>query len=145
MVYEDKIILFKTKLQKPIKQLQLESDQNCFVNRNTLNSSKENSVRNPPKRNPPKIKAVKLVKLVIKKYYGNPDKYLVLMNQYKNAIHNYPSLRDIDKFNYLKSLLGRVTTNTIRYFSLTGKSYAATITLLKQRFGNQEMLTTCVF
>ncbi|GFT77622.1 integrase catalytic domain-containing protein [Nephila pilipes] len=62
------------------------------------------------------------------------------MNQYENAIPNNPSLSDNDKFNYLKSLLGRIASNAISGFSLTEKNYAAAITLLKQRFGNQAML-----
>ncbi|GFT02040.1 integrase catalytic domain-containing protein [Nephila pilipes] len=77
---------------------------------------------------------------MISKYYGNPDKYLDFMNQYENAIHNNPSLSDIDEFNYLTLLLGGIATNAVSGFSLTEKNYATAITLLKQRFENQDML-----
>ncbi|GFT82128.1 uncharacterized protein NPIL_135091 [Nephila pilipes] len=99
--HEDKVIIYKTKLKKRIKQLQPESDQNYSVNNSTLNSAEENSIRILTE-----INTVKLPKLMISKYYGDPDKYLDFMNQYENAFHNNPSLSNIDKCNYLKSLLG---------------------------------------
>ncbi|GFT35182.1 hypothetical protein NPIL_278461 [Nephila pilipes] len=46
--YEEKVILYKIKLKKRMKQLQPDSDQNCSFNSSTLNSSEENSVRIPP-------------------------------------------------------------------------------------------------
>ncbi|GFU62937.1 hypothetical protein NPIL_584021 [Nephila pilipes] len=79
-----------------------------LFNQSRILAEKENSARIPTE-----IKTEKLPKLMISKYYGDPDKYFDFMNQYENAIHINLSLRDMHKFNYLKSLLGRIAANAV--------------------------------
>ena len=47
---------------------------------------------------------------------------------------------DVDKFNYLKSLLHGSAAETINGFSLTKENYCEAIKLLKERYGNKQVV-----
>ena len=57
-----------------------------------------------------------------------------------SAIHKSPDLSDIDKFNYLKSLLERTTLEAISGLTLTSDNYHEAISILKKRFGNKQQI-----
>ncbi|XP_035213063.1 uncharacterized protein LOC118186998 [Stegodyphus dumicola] len=85
-------------------------------------------------------KTVKLPKLIISKYYGDPAFWLEFYNQFESAIHNNSNLSKIDKFNYLRSYLGGTASTCISGFALTEENYDAALDILKGRFGNKNTL-----
>lgn len=66
--------------------------------------------------------------------------FLEFWNQFKTAIDENPYLTDVEKFCYLKSLVSRIATNAICGFSFIENNYAAVTSLLKERFGRQDLL-----
>ncbi|XP_054717258.1 uncharacterized protein LOC129226652 [Uloborus diversus] len=86
------------------------------------------------------INTVHLPKLQIDKYYGERDKYLNFWSQFENAVHKNPSLTDVDRFSYLKSLLGGSAANAVSGFALTAENYKIAIEILQSRFGRHSDL-----
>ena len=83
---------------------------------------------------------VKLPKLQIKPFYGDIVHWTSFWDSYESAIHNCPALSDVDKFNYLKSLLHRSAADAISGLSLTAANYSEAIEVLKRRFGNKQQI-----
>ncbi|CAB4010878.1 Hypothetical predicted protein, partial [Paramuricea clavata] len=59
---------------------------------------------------------------------------------FDSAVGSNSSLSDVDKFNYLKSLLHGSAAETISGFSLTKENYCEAIKLLKERYGNKQVV-----
>ena len=62
------------------------------------------------------------------------------MDQYPVAIHTNSSLSDIEKFNYLRTYLTETTGKFIKGLSLTSASYQKAVEILKERYGNKQLL-----
>ncbi|GFY46040.1 uncharacterized protein TNIN_17911, partial [Trichonephila inaurata madagascariensis] len=60
--------------------------------------------------------------------------------EYSQKINKNESLSMIDKFSYLKSLLGGAAFNVVNGFSLSEENYEKALKLLKQRFGREELV-----
>ena len=58
-------------------------------------------------------------------------------DSFESAIDRNTGLSEIDKFNYLKSLLEKSATETISGLTLTADNYKEAIYILKKRFGNK--------
>ena len=58
------------------------------------------------------------------------------------AVHRNSTLTGVDKFNYLKSLLGGSTAHVITGLTLTNANYKKAIDLLKQRLGNRQLVSS---
>ena len=56
-------------------------------------------------------------------------------DSYDSAIHTNPFLSDVQKFNYLKSILRSEALQTIAGFSMTNSNYGKAISLLQERYG----------
>ncbi|GIX88132.1 reverse transcriptase [Caerostris extrusa] len=63
-----------------------------------------------------------------------------ILAQYKAAIHKNENLQDIEKFNYLKSLLTDSVATAISGLPLTPENYRKAVEILKERFGKKEIL-----
>ena len=61
-------------------------------------------------------------------------------DQYSVAIHSNSSLSDIEKFNYLRSYLTETTSECIKGLSLTSANYQKAVEILKERYGNTQIL-----
>nr|XP_042913296.1 uncharacterized protein LOC122273281 [Parasteatoda tepidariorum] len=83
---------------------------------------------------------VKLPKLSIEKYYGDPSVRIEFWNQFQSTIDKNETLSVIDKFSYLKSLLGGAAANVVNGFSLSEENYVKAVKLLKERFGRDELV-----
>lgn len=59
---------------------------------------------------------------------------------YKAAIHDNADLSDIDKFNYLRSLLERTALEAVSGLSLTEANYKEAVAILECRFGNKQQI-----
>ena len=87
----------------------------------------------------PEIK-VKLPKLQISKFDGDIINFRGFWDQFNSAIHSNDSINDIDKFCYSKFFLCDSAESCISGLSLSSANYFEAIELLKQRYGNPQML-----
>ena len=74
-----------------------------------------------------------LPKLELKKFYGNHIDWYPFWESFESAVHRNSTPFEVDKFNYLKSLLGGSAALVIAGLTLTNASYEKAIDLLKQR------------
>ena len=86
------------------------------------------------------IPGVKLPKLTIQKFNGDLTRWAPFWDAFESAIHNNPSLSDVDRFNYLKSYLESTAADSIAGLTLTSANYAEAISTLKKRFGNTQLI-----
>ena len=61
-------------------------------------------------------------------------------NQFESGIHSKRDISDIDKFSYLRSFLAPVALETISGLTLRSQNYSGAINLLKNRYGNPQIL-----
>lgn len=71
------------------------------------------------------VELVKLPKITIQPFKGDLTAWITFWDSYKAAIHENHSLSEIDKFNYLRSLL---------------QGPALTAAVLEKRFGNKQQI-----
>lgn len=128
--YKEKSLCRKIKLEHKINDLKVPL---------SLNAAASNVVPLVEKPNV-ESKSVKLPKLTVTKFYGDPSRYLEFWNQFENAIHKNESLSAIDKFCYLRSLTAGIAADCIRGFTMTPENYEEAINLLNKTFGQKDML-----
>ena len=85
---------------------------------------------------------MKLPKLVPKKINGDMTKWSTFWDLFESSIHYHPDLSDIDKFNYLHTLLEGPASDAISGLQLTSPNYNEAISILKKRFGNRQQIIT---
>lgn len=61
-------------------------------------------------------------------------------DSFESAIDRSPGLSEIDKFNYLRSLLEKSTSEAISGLTLTAENYQEAVAILKRRFGNKQQI-----
>lgn len=66
---------------------------------------------------------IKLPKLSLKKFKGDIKEWTPFWDSYRSAIHDNPDLSDIDKFNYLNSLLESSAAEAIAGLKITSSNY----------------------
>ena len=59
---------------------------------------------------------------------------------YQCAVHLNGDLSDIDKFNYLRSLLGGTALDAVAGLALSSANYQQAIEVLRKRFGNRQVI-----
>ena len=77
----------------------------------------------------------KLPKLEVRRFNGRVDEWQEFWDCYESSIHSNPNLSDVDRFSYLRGLLGGAARTTIAGLALTAANYKVAIDLLKGRFG----------
>jgi len=82
----------------------------------------------------------KLPKLQMKLFNGKPTDWQPFIDCFDSAIHSNTSLSDIDKMNYLKSLLEGPALAAINGLSLSSANYKSARDILQQRYGNKQLL-----
>lgn len=85
---------------------------------------------------------VKLPTLIIKKFSGEPCEYQSFIESFTEAIDNNNNIPDIQKMNYLLGFLTGEAESLLRGFRLSGDNYKKALNLLKDRFGNPQILTS---
>ena len=83
---------------------------------------------------------VKLPKLVLRPFSGDITTWTTFWESYESAVHRSRDLSNIDKFNYLNSLLTDAAREAIAGLSLTSANYEEAIAILKKRFGNSQQI-----
>ena len=84
----------------------------------------------------------KLPKLSLTKFKGQITKWSSFWDSFESAIHKNHEISQIDKFNYLNSLLEGTALRAIQGLSLTGANYNAAIEILQDRFGRPQQIIT---
>lgn len=84
------------------------------------------------------INRTKLPKLILKPFSGNLTGWSPFWDMYKTAVHDNTHLSNIEKFQYLQSLLIGKAQEAIAGMPLTDANYTAAIDLLQCRFGDNE-------
>ena len=90
----------------------------------------------------PESGKVKLPKLELRKFDGDITHWTAFWDSFESAIHSNGSLSDIEKFNYLRSLLEKSAKEAISGLTLSSANYQQAIDVLKRRFGNKERLVS---
>ena len=83
---------------------------------------------------------VKLPKISLPRFNGNPVKWTSFWDSYQSAIHLNPDLSDVDKFSYLRSLLDSTAYDAIAGLTLSSANYLQAIEVLSKRFGNKQVI-----
>ena len=83
---------------------------------------------------------VRLPKLTIQPFKGELTSWTTFWDSYRAAIDENTLLAEIDKFNYLRSLLQGPAMDAIAGLTLTAANYKAAIAVLKKRFGNKQQI-----
>ena len=118
------------------------------------NTASEGDIRQPPKisitdslnANSSEVEVkqvnVKLPKLQIRKFDGSVTEFQGWLDTFMSVVHNNSSLQVIDKFIYLKSLLGEKPANAIKGLPLSASNYEAALDILRKRFGNKQAIVS---
>ena len=85
---------------------------------------------------------VKLQKLALKTFNGDLTKWATFWDSFESSIHNHPGLSDINKFNYLNTLLEGPASEAISGLKLTTANYNESVAILKRRFGKKQLIIT---
>ena len=103
----------------------------CRLERKPPNSSTADSKRFET--------SIKLPRIEITKFNGELTKWKSFIDTFEAAIDK-SSLSDVEKFNYLKGYLQDNALKTIEGLSLTNENYPKALDLLKERYGNVQMI-----
>ena len=83
---------------------------------------------------------VKLPKIVLPRFSGNVMQWPSFWDSYNSSIHRNETLSEVDKFNYLRSLLERTAYEAISGLTLSAVNYQEAIEILQKRFGDKRMI-----
>ena len=83
---------------------------------------------------------VKLPKISLPSFDGDVMKWAAFWDSFNSAIHTNNTLSEIDKFNYLRSLLQGTAYDAIAGLALSAVNYQKAVTILRKRFGNKQLI-----
>ena len=85
---------------------------------------------------------VKLPKLTVKSFYGDPTNWQEFIDTFNVAIHENEDLSPIEKFTYLKGYIGGDAARSLEGLKLTSSNYEHAREILEERFGQKEVIIT---
>ena len=85
---------------------------------------------------------VKLPKLELKPYDWDIIKWKPFWDQFNASIHSNNLISKIEKFSYLKTFLNESASSCISGLTLTTENYDEAVKILKERFGNTQILVS---
>ena len=88
----------------------------------------------------PERSRVKLPKMNLKPFSGDITHWTTFWDSFKSAVHENPALSEIEKFNYLRSLLERSAKDSVAGLTLTAANYRKAVAILQKRFGNKQQI-----
>ena len=103
-----------------------------FVNKNAATKVDNKSTRGHDN--------IKLPKLEISKFSGDPTTWQPFIDSFNAAVNNSRSLSNVEKFNYLRSFMTGDAMHAISGLSLTNNNYDEAMQLLKNRYGNSQVI-----
>ena len=84
-------------------------------------------------------KKVKLSKLSLPNFHGSVTEWLSFWESFDSAINQNSDLFEIEKFQYLRSLLQGSAINVISGLTLSSANYHQAIKLLQKRYSNKQV------
>ena len=84
--------------------------------------------------------SMKLPKLEIKKFKGDPTMWQSFHDFFDSAVHQNESLSNVQKMNYLINFVEGQAPETIKGLSLKNDNYLIALDLLKERFGDAQAI-----
>ena len=82
----------------------------------------------------------RLPKLYLPKFRGDVTKWNTFWDSFQSAVHRNEGISNIDKFNYLNSVLEGAAARAIQGLTLTEANYSAAVKLLQERFGRPQQI-----
>ena len=79
-------------------------------------------------------------KFTLPKFAGDPTEWITFWDRFSSAIHLIEESSEIDKFQYLKSLLVGTAAKTISGLPLSGSNYNHAVDLLTKRFASMQLI-----
>ncbi|XP_078364115.1 uncharacterized protein LOC144648427 [Oculina patagonica] len=121
------IIRLKCKIENASK-VNMPSQQHVGSPQTTAQPVNQNAVR------------TRLPKLYLPKFKGDVTKWNTFWDSFQSAVHRNEGISNIDKFNYLNSVLEGAAARAIQGLTLTEANYDAAIKLLQERFGRPQQI-----
>ena len=88
---------------------------------------------------------VRLPKIELPHFDGNPLNFQSFWDLFESTVDKNEHLSDVDRFSYLKNLLSSSAAATISGLTLTNGNYKEAVNLLKERYGNPQLLVSVYF
>ena len=83
---------------------------------------------------------MKLPKIVLKKFDGNPTNFQSFWDSYNTAIHENEDISDVNKMAYLFGLLEGPAYSAVKGFTMTSGNYKEVIDVLLECFGSKDVI-----
>lgn len=83
---------------------------------------------------------VKLPKITLPRFRGDLMKWTAFWDSFDSAVHRNDRLSEIDKFNYLRSLLEGTAFDAVAGLALSAVNYVEAMRILQKRFGNKQLI-----
>ena len=103
-----------------------------------INLSISNVAPQSPSSN--SVISARLPKLELKHFNGNRTKFRSFQDSFESSVHHNSNLDNITKFNYLKSGLDCKASYANQEINLTSENYEHAICVLKERFGDPQVI-----
>ena len=100
--------------------------------------SVQGEVRAPPPDS--RSSRVRLPKLQLRSFSGDLTKWTSFWESFKSAVHDNDDLSEVEKFNYLNSLLERAAREAVSGLALTAANYHKAVDILHKRFGCKQLI-----
>ena len=132
----DKITWALVRIDSTLKSLQINSPitSNPSTSSGNVSLSPQSGVASNSE-----IRA-KLPKLEMKNFNGRPTEWQAFIDCFDSAVHLNPKLGNIDKMNYLKSLVEGPAAAAIKGLSSTSENYNSARKILEDRYGNKQLI-----
>ncbi|XP_011404377.1 PREDICTED: uncharacterized protein LOC105312992 [Amphimedon queenslandica] len=79
---------------------------------------------------------IKLPELSMKRFDGDMSQWMSFWDSFSSSVHENSTLSDVEKLNYLSSMLSGTAAEAIAGLSITSSNYGKAVAILNKRFGN---------
>ncbi|XP_066926364.1 uncharacterized protein [Clytia hemisphaerica] len=83
---------------------------------------------------------IRLPKLSLKPYDGDPLKWKTFFDTFDCAVHQRDDMTNVEKMTYLTSLLEGEAESCIQGITLSNENYDIALKMLKERFGDEQII-----
>ena len=139
MVAEDRVeyevmemINFEQYVNKELLVLKKFIDKHC--------QSKDDHVSLSPVSSSECTRVMKLPKLEIKPFKGDPTTWQSFYDSFDCAVHRNESLSGVQKMNYLMNLLVGQVAESVKGLTLSNDNYEIALNILKERYGDNQVV-----
>ena len=119
-------------VSQEIEQTPQNPEQNLTVQQ-VVNEINQSTVTTSPSF----VARTRLPKLTLPKFKGNVANWTTFWDSFQSAIHN-KDINDVDKFNYLNSLLEGAASRAIKGLTISEANYKSAVEILNERFGKTQ-------